>query len=121
LAEDKPAKEVTVTLYWRARREIYADYTVFIHLLDSEGQIVAQHDSMPVEGKYPTSFWQAEEIVEDSHQMGFVGGPPGGRYWLAVGMYVLETMTRAEVQELGEGVSLNEGRIVLGQPIDLGS
>ena len=56
-----------VTLWWQAQAEIPKDYTVFVHLVDQQGQLIAQADSMPVKGLSPTSAWQPGDIIQDIH------------------------------------------------------
>jgi hypothetical protein len=75
------------------------DYTVFVHLLDSEGTIVAQEDREPLGGDYPTSHWSPGEVVQDPIQIPLEGDLQPGRYRLLVGMYDLETDTRLMVSE----------------------
>jgi hypothetical protein len=76
----------SLILYWRCLERMETDYTVFVHLLDTEGNIVAQGDSPPVQGHYPTTVWAVGEVVRDEH---LLVGPPevarGVRF--AVGWY----------------------------------
>ena len=64
-----------------------ADYTVFIHLLDSEGQIAQQWDAPPTGGWYPTSFWAPGEVVRDGHELAFSPQLAPGEYRLILGLY----------------------------------
>jgi len=78
---------LSLVLYWRCLERMENDYTVFVHLLDAEGNIVAQGDSPPVQSHYPTTIWAAGEMVRDEHPL---AGPPeavarGVRF--AVGWY----------------------------------
>jgi hypothetical protein len=78
---------LSLVLYWRCLERMENDYTVFVHLLDDEGNIVAQGDSPPVQGHYPTTMWAIGEMVRDEHPL---VGPPeavarGVRF--AVGWY----------------------------------
>ncbi len=75
-----------ITLYWRAETTPPADYTVFLHLRNSANQNAAQKDSPPAEGRYPTSLWDAGEIIVDKRLLPLAGVPPG-RYNLVVGLY----------------------------------
>jgi hypothetical protein len=88
---------LSLTLYWQALGPIEEDYTVFVHLLDAEGVIVAQGDSPPVEGHYPTSLWRPGELVRDEHRL--ASGPrdmmKGVRF--AVGLYLPDTLERLSV------------------------
>src|SRR5205814_347473 len=70
-------------LTWRAEARPSRDYTVFVHLLDGGGRLVAQDDRPPVDGSYPTSIWENGERILDQHPV----RPPPGRYRVVVGMY----------------------------------
>lgn len=89
VAAPQPAagEEVTVTLTWLALRRPIADYKVFVHLLDSQGTLWAQHDGEPGFFFSPTTRWQAGEIQDDHHSLAFVSSPPPGRYQLRIGLY----------------------------------
>ena len=63
---DKPAvfpgEDVTITLYWKALATTDKDYTVFVHLLGSDGTFWGARDTYPGLGRLPTSQWQTERI-----------------------------------------------------------
>jgi hypothetical protein len=88
---------LTVTLYWRAEMPPRGNYTVFVHLLDEDGQQVTQHDGVPRYGRYPTPAWHAGDVVPDEHVLDIPEVLPGGRFTLAVGMYRWETLERLPV------------------------
>jgi hypothetical protein len=67
-AEISSSGALTVTLLWRSDGEVVADNHVFVHLMDGEGRLVAQHDGVPGEGR-PTWSWQAGEVVQDNHRL----------------------------------------------------
>jgi hypothetical protein len=89
-----------VTLYWRARKRLYIPYTVFVHVLDEQGEIRGQWDSEPLGGAYPTDVWPVDgidgrSIIGDSYLIPTDGPlPPGAQ--LAVGLYEVTTRTRLE-------------------------
>ncbi|MDY7041908.1 MAG: glycosyltransferase family 39 protein, partial [Chloroflexota bacterium] len=56
-----------VSLRWQATETITTDYIVFVHLLD-DGRILAQSDTRPGEGYYPTSWWRPGDVVLDEHR-----------------------------------------------------
>ena len=62
-------KGLRVTLVWKALRELDRQYTVFVHLLDADGNLRAQHDSQPRNNRYPTTLWQVGETVLDVHEL----------------------------------------------------
>lgn len=84
-------------LYWQARAKINEDYTVFVHLLDGEGNILAQQDGQPQGGDYPTFLWRRGEVVWDAHELHLPPDLADGCYQLVAGMYLLETMERLPV------------------------
>jgi 4-amino-4-deoxy-L-arabinose transferase-like glycosyltransferase len=63
------ASEISFTLYWQAERKIGGDLTVFVHLIDSLGNIVAQADGPPANGYWPTSAWEPGMLVFDHHNL----------------------------------------------------
>jgi hypothetical protein len=85
---------VRVLLEWRALAEVEHDYTVFVHLLNTDGVLVAQHDGMPVGEQRPTSGWRAGERVIDMHEIPLPPDLPSGQYSLRVGWYDWQTQER---------------------------
>jgi len=92
-----PGAQATLTLYWRALTEMETSYTVFVHLLGTDGGMAAQHDGVPVGETYPTTLWVTGEVVTDPHVLDLPADLPSGTYTLEVGMYVLETGARLAV------------------------
>lgn len=81
--------EIAVQLYWRSLTERPPqDATIFIHLLDSDGQIVSQVDTRPHNGAYPTFIWSDGEIVKTSHTLPLTESIPDD-IQLRIGMYLL--------------------------------
>lgn len=77
---------VVVTLYWRALSRPRLDYSAFVHLIDRDGNILAQKDQMPGEasGRRPTT-WTAGDVVRDRHT---IAVPPDlESFRLRVGLY----------------------------------
>ncbi|MEW5985407.1 MAG: glycosyltransferase family 39 protein [Chloroflexota bacterium] len=76
-----------VSLTWWVAEPVAADYTVFVHLRDQAGQLVAQADGPPLAGWYPTSWWAAGEVVVDRRVFPVPRELSPGRYELVVGLY----------------------------------
>jgi hypothetical protein len=85
-----------VALRWQALRKPTRDYTVFVHVLDGQGQLVAQQDSPPHGGSYPTSLWDAGEVVEDVHDLSLAAGRQ-----LEIGLYTFPDLRRLPVEGAG--------------------
>jgi hypothetical protein len=99
---------VQIELFWRAKGAPGADYTVFVHVVDENGDIVAQSDSAPLSGQYPTSIWSPGESIVEERTI----AAPEGEYRVFVGLYRLDTLERVGVVLNGE--SLHDGRVPLG-------
>jgi hypothetical protein len=101
-ATGRPGQDLAVTLYWRALAPIDRDYTVFVHLVGSDGQPVAQHDGQPWwQVSIPTSTWQPGEELQDQHVLKLPPGLAPGIYRLQVGVYYWQTLERLPVLENG--------------------
>lgn len=108
-----PGGELHLTLYWQAIDEGSQNYTVFVHLIDQEGQLWDQADAQPLGGYYPTSFWGAGELIQDEYTLSFPPQAAPGTYDIEVGMYLLTTGERLPVWN-AEGVRMTEDRIAVG-------
>ncbi|MFO7683411.1 MAG: hypothetical protein R6X34_25535, partial [Chloroflexota bacterium] len=84
--------EVEVTLYWRAERPLRQNATVFIHLLDAQGNLIAQDDSQPVRNSYPLSIWPTGVFIADRHTLSLPANADPAH--LAVGLYHPSDFTR---------------------------
>lgn len=87
-----------VTLYWQARATIEKNYSVFVHLLDAQGYIVAQRDTYPGLGNYPTSTWVPGEVIRDAYPVHLPLGLLPDTYRVRVGLYFLPTLERLPVR-----------------------
>ena len=103
---------LTLTLYWQALTAIDRDYTVFVHLLAADGTRVAQGDSPPQGGHYPTTRWQVGEIIRDAHTVQTENIRHGVQF--AIGLYDLKTMARLSIvdeagRDIGQEVMIGVG------------
>ena len=82
---------------------------VFVHLLDSSGRLVAQHDGEPVAWHSLTDRWHAGERYTDRHGVPLPADLPPGAYTLLVGLYRHSgerlAVTR-EGQQIGDAFAL---------------
>jgi hypothetical protein len=87
---------LTYTLYWRSRTGVDFDYTVFAHLLDAQGNKVAQLDWQPHDaaGPLPMSAWIPDRPVVDTQTLALPPDLPPGEYTLQIGVYDWRTGAR---------------------------
>ena len=89
-------------LFWQAERAIGQDYTVFVHLYDTAGRLVASHDGAPVYGYLPTSDWPVGQIVRDRHDIQLPDDLASGDYRLMAGLYDAATGERLRLTAGGD-------------------
>jgi hypothetical protein len=94
------SRSTILTLFWRADTVPQDDYTVFVHLLNTAGELVAQADAPPVAGAYPTSLWDPGESIADRHPLPAL---PFGRYTVRIGLYRAATGDRLPVDGSPDG------------------
>lgn len=85
---------VQVTVYWRAQARMEHSYKVFAHLLDANGQRVAQHDAVPRQWSYPTTQWEAGEVVADVLTLKLEPADAPRPYRILLGVYDEQSGTR---------------------------
>jgi len=101
---------VGLVLYWQALATVPNSYTVFVHVLDEDGRIVAQRDQIPLAGEAPTTGWLSDEVVADPYPFSL----PEGTFRLAVGMYDAATGRRLHIP------GTPDDRLILPVPIEVG-
>jgi hypothetical protein len=95
--------KLQIVLHWHDLAPVGAGYTVFVHVADASGKVVAQHDGPPRAGRYPTDRWAPGETILDPHAVD-VSALAAGRYRVLVGLYLPENGQRLPVAT-GPGVS----------------
>ena len=102
-----------LTLAWEAAGPAARPYTVFNHLLDDAGALVAQADGWPVDGQWPPSCWAAREQVVAEYRLALPPDLPAGRYTLLTGFYDAGDGTR--LPTTGGADALRLGVIEIGE------
>lgn len=90
---------ITVAVIWRAKAGQLGDLTTFVHLFSPGGKFVAQVDSPPLQGHYPTTVWGAGEVVPDYYTLPLSSTLPPGTYHLKIGMYDAKTYDRLSASD----------------------
>jgi uncharacterized membrane protein len=110
-------KQIEVLLQWQPSAAVARDYTVFVHLVDPDGQVVGQSDAQP--GwvvPWPTHRWLPGQPVLDGHWLVIPPQLPPGRYQVRVGLYYWETLERLPLldqamQPIGDYLELGDVQI----------
>ena len=97
---------IELTLYWQALTQPPHAYTVFAHVIDTNGRQVGQQDNMPVRDQVPTSCWVTGEYVSDPYVIP-LAADARGPFQVLVGMYRADTgvrLSRSDAQ--GDSITL---------------
>ena len=103
----QPGEALHLTLYWQAVVSMDRDYSVFIHLVDENGLIVAQRDSYPAGGNGITSRWPVGLVVPDHHTIQIPSiAPAPCQTRLRIGLYDAQSGTRLLTLDGADSVRL---------------
>ena len=106
-----PGKNIRLTTYWRAQNLGLEPLAIFVHVLDAQGNIVAQWDGLTIDQHYI----QPGDILAQVHSIGLRPDFPEGTYRLQLGLYSTQTLQRVPIEIGGQPVA---DRILL-QPIEV--
>ncbi len=90
-----PGDNLSVRACWKALQAMEKDYSVFIHLLGPQNQIVASRHTYPGLGRLPTSHWPLGQTFCDTYRLTI--DPQAEtplRYRLEIGLFIPETQER---------------------------
>ncbi|MCK6625600.1 MAG: hypothetical protein L6R45_10545 [Anaerolineae bacterium] len=105
---DFSADPPTLTLSWQTDRALQQDDTIFVHLLDAQGQLLTQADGAPYEGLYPLSHWLPGQIITDARPLPDTAGLAS----IAVGIYSPITGQRLPAADAA-GQPLPDNRLLI--------
>lgn len=97
--------ELGFRLFWQADAPTEGDYTVFSHLLDAEGNLVAQVDGPPLpDTRRGTADWHdpQETLVSREFRLQLPDDLPAGEYRLVTGFYRRDTGRRLLAPDGGD-------------------
>jgi hypothetical protein len=89
-SDDAPpgsGRRIGLYLHWEPAQPVGQWLKIFVHVMDGDGQLVAQHDSVPALWTYPTNEWAEGESILDFHSMSFDAALGPGPYTILVGLY----------------------------------
>jgi 4-amino-4-deoxy-L-arabinose transferase-like glycosyltransferase len=83
----KPGDVLGLRTFWQVQQPFSEDYFIYVHLLNAQGDTVAQRDAPPWQGRFPTSTWQPGSMVADVNDVPLPASLPPGDYTLEIGMF----------------------------------
>lgn len=108
----RAGEALTVTLFWESLHAQQPVMSVFVHLTDKIGTMLAQHDGVPLLGTYPTETWRGNEVIPDPHVIILPATLSSAEYDIAVGMYQWPSLERLPALD-AHGELWPDGRIIL--------
>jgi 4-amino-4-deoxy-L-arabinose transferase-like glycosyltransferase len=103
--------KVTATFHWLSHKQTNLDYTLFVHVLDGSGNIIAQEDAQPVGGMYPTSMWDANEQVMDRRSIEI----PASAVSMRIGWYLPAVGNRLKASK-PDGAAWQDDVVIITLP-----
>jgi hypothetical protein len=104
---DEEKRLIVYRLYWHVLKAAPVDYTVFAHLVAASGKMIADGDSQPFNGDYPTTQWRAGEQFVEERTLPLPQA--SGNYRIFVGLYQPPDDERLPVTNVdGQPVENNE-------------
>jgi hypothetical protein len=92
-----PGDLFQVGLFWRARAKPQGDYAAAVQLRDASGAVVFEQAARPANGTYPTTEWDAGEVLLDWHDFSLPKEIAAGEYQIWVVLH--DTATRHTIGE----------------------
>lgn len=86
----QPGADLTFTLQWESLARTSTDYTVFVHVVNTEGVNVAQQDQPPLAGFAPTRLWEPGLQYRDEYHLPLPADLLPGAYTVRMGLYTLD-------------------------------
>jgi hypothetical protein len=106
-----------VWLHWHALVAPTADTRYFLHILDQDGNVVAQDDGVHVKYTRPSSGWQPDEMISDLIELPLWNLKPG-EYRIAVGLTNPDTGERLPAFDAA-GNALADNRYIFSEKITI--
>lgn len=104
--------ELAIETHWRALAAPAGDYTLFVHLIDQQGDTVAAKDLPLTGGYYPSGLWEGGDRVTHVHRLPLPATQADGEYALRIGLYDPATGIRLPITD-ARGVELADAQATL--------
>jgi hypothetical protein len=119
-----PGAELPLTIYFAAEQAIAEDYTIFVHLVDENNNLLYQFDGVPFAGRHPTRQWKPGQRFADSYTLtASETEHPETLATVEMGFYPIGrpnervTMYGASGQMIGDRLVLGKVRVMNSAPV----
>ncbi len=82
----KAGSELTLALYFKAKRKPTRDYKIFIHA-ERATTFRLRGDHVPVSGRYPTTRWKEGDYIKDVYKLDIPPNTAPGELEIFIGLY----------------------------------
>lgn len=89
---------VGIRSFWQVESAFDTPYLIFVHIRDAQGATVAQRDTAPWQGLFPTTSWQPGSLLMDVNDVQLPADLPAGTYSVMAGMYNPELQQHPPLQ-----------------------
>lgn len=81
---------IELSVRWQVRGDIDQNYTTFVQVGEQGVPPLAQGDSVPRQGNFPTSYWREGQKLRDEYTIALPSDLPAGTYPVYIGLYTPE-------------------------------
>lgn len=108
----RAGEEVELSVFWQALAIMDTDYTAFVHVVDQDGRLWAQQDTLLLVGENPTSLWREGWVQYERYELQLPSDMPAGDYTVKAGLHFWQTGERLPAWD-GEGHRLPDDALPL--------
>jgi hypothetical protein len=113
----RPGETISVTLYWQALAPMKLDYSVFMHLTSTSGEIPVKNDSFPYTSPKRTRRWITGQVMPEVRALAIPDYVLPGLYNIDMGVFSVNTGDRLPIvapdgHYMSEEMTLLQVRVV---------
>lgn len=72
---------------WQTEQPVEDSFIVFLHIINEQGELVAQRDGIPQNGLQPLTVWPVDQTIRDQFALELPSDLAAGRYQVRLGLY----------------------------------
>lgn len=84
---------------WTIRNSVGDSFIVFTHVVDENGMLIAQYDSVPLRGIRPLTTWEPGELIQEQYAIQLPDDLAPGTYNIVIGLYFPESGVRLVITD----------------------